>query len=175
MSWRARIAKLTLRVPEAFGARLRTASAKGAANLAEDVRVFREGRIVNILGNPDHITVGPHTRIRSELMTFAHAGRIVIGSWFYLGPGSMIWSSDETGIVIGDRVLVSANVMIHDTNSHPLDHRARLEQTKAIFGNGHPKSITGIRSAPVTIIDNLWASMLLPARTIIQKRRGIGQ
>ena len=46
--------------------------------------------------------------------------------------------------------------MIHDTNSHPLDHRARLEQTKAIFGNGHPKSIADIRSAPFTIGNDVW-------------------
>lgn len=153
---KARLARALLAFSAAAMARLQTFAARGEASIRNDCRVFAEGRIVNILGNPGHISIGSHARIRGEIVTYAHAGRIVIGSWFYLGPGSMIWSSDETGIEIGDRVLVSANVMIHDTNSHPLDHRARFEQTKAIFGSGHPKSITDIRSAPVTVGDDVW-------------------
>lgn len=152
----ARLARILLALSDTIGARLRTAAARGQANTAQDFRVFAEGRIVNIFGDPDHVTIGPHARIRGEIVTYAHAGRIAIGSWFYLGPGSMIWSSDETGISIGDRVLISANVMIHDTNSHPTDPRARFEQTKAIFSRGHPKVISGIRSAPVVIGNDVW-------------------
>lgn len=103
-------------------------------------------------------------------MTYAHAGQITIGSWFYLGPGSMVWSSDETGITIGDRVLIAANVMIHDTNSHPIDPQARFEQTKAIFAKGHPKAISGIRSAPISIGDDVW----IGAGAVIMKGVTIG-
>ena len=96
----ARLARALLAFRTAAMAHLQTFAARGEATIRHDCRVFAEGRIVNILGNPDHITVGPHARVRGEIITYAHAGRIVIGSWFYLGPGNMIWSSDETGNVI---------------------------------------------------------------------------
>lgn len=151
-----KMARTILKVAEVSSEKLRTAAARGQATLSNDVRVLAGGRIINIGGDPSSVSIGAHARIRGELFTFAHAGGITIGSWFYLGPGSMIWSSDEGGITIGDRVLVSANVVIHDTDSHPIAPKARFEQTKAIFGRGHPKTNPGIRSARVKIGDDVW-------------------
>jgi len=156
VSCKARLANLLLGFSDAFGAWLQTTSAQAQARLGEDVRVFREGRIVNIFGDPQHVRIAPHARIRGELVTYAHAGKIDVGSWFYLGPGSMIWSSDDRGISIGDRVMISASVVIHDTNSHPMNPQARFEQTRAIFSSGHPREISGIRSAPIEIGDDVW-------------------
>ncbi|MGV3554645.1 MAG: acyltransferase [Croceibacterium sp.] len=138
---------------------LRTASAKRRCRHGGDLSVFGSGRIVNRVDNRDAVTIGQHARLRGEVFRFPHAGRIQIGDWFYLGPGSSIWSSDPEGITIGDRVLVSANVMIHDTNSHPLDAASRFEQTKAIFLNGHPSDIATIRSAPIRIGNDVWIGL----------------
>lgn len=150
------LSEILLAIPATLVARLRTASAKASSTLTKDCRVLPEGRIVNSVGKRENIRIGAHCRIRGELMTFAHEGRIEIGTWFHLGPGSMIWSSDPQGIKIGDRVLVSSNVMIHDTNSHPIDAEERFEQTRTIFLDTHPSDITGIRSAPLTIGDDVW-------------------
>ncbi|WP_192358462.1 acyltransferase [Mesorhizobium mediterraneum] len=90
------------------------------------------------------------------MQIFAHEGRIEIGDWFFLGAGSTVWSSDPIGIKIGKRVLVSSGVVIHDTNSHPMDPEKRFAQTRAIFKTGHPRIDPGIRSAPVTIGDDVW-------------------
>lgn len=170
-----RTADAAIRLSEAITANFRTIAARGQAVLADDVRILADGRIINIQGDPASVCLGPHARIRGEIVTYAHAGQITIGSWFYLGPGSMIWSSDDDGITIGDRVLVSANVMIHDTNSHPIDPQARFEQTQAIFTSGHPRTIIDIRSAPVRIGDDVWVGagakilkgVTIGARTII--------
>lgn len=164
------ISYLLLKVSEIFSSALRTASGRSNAILSDDCLVLDQGRIVNIFGDPAHIRVGAHARIKGELLTFAHAGRIEIGEWFYLGPKSMIWSSDLNGIKIGDRVLISANVMIHDTNSHPMDAAQRFEQTKAIFQKGHPVDIDGIRAAPISIGDDVW----IGAGAIILKGVSIG-
>lgn len=156
MSIGARLANLALKLPERLTSNLRTISARGQGRLAEDCIVLAEGRLLNIQGDPDRIIIGAHARIRGEIMIFAHEGRVKIGSWFFLGPGSLVWSSDPEGIRIGNRVLVSANVLIHDTNSHPIDANERFAQTRAIFATGHPRDIPSIDSAPVTIGDDVW-------------------
>ena len=150
------LSDLVLAGGERVAGLLRTTSAKRRCRHGGDLSVFGSGRIVNRVDNRDEVTIGPHARIRGEILRFPHAGRIQIGGWFYLGPGSSIWSSDPQGITIGDRVLVSANVMIHDTNSHPLDAASRFEQTKAIFLHGHPSKISTIRSAPIFIGNDVW-------------------
>lgn len=170
MSLTSRLAALILKIPEVFGTWLRTASARGQAHLGRDVHVFSEGRLLNIHGDPEHLRIGPHARIRGEIMVFAHSGKINIGSWFFLGPGSMIWSSSKAGVTIGDRVLVSSGVVIHDTNGHPIDAAARFEQTKAIFSSGHPSKISDILAEPISLGNDVW----IGAGAIILKGVTIG-
>jgi acetyltransferase-like isoleucine patch superfamily enzyme len=139
-----------------IGAVVATAAAKEQAILGPRTRFGSGGGIFNIHGDRSRVSVGADCIINGHLQIFAHDGRIVIGDWFYAGPGSTIWSSDPAGIKIGNRVLISWGVHIHDTNSHPLDASRRFEQTKAIFKEGHPRNDPGIRSAPVTIGDDVW-------------------
>jgi acetyltransferase-like isoleucine patch superfamily enzyme len=166
----AQFAGTILKLAEFLNGKLRTMSARDQAMLSNDVRVLAGGRIVNIFGEPANVKIGSHARIWGEILTFAHAGRVTIGSWFYLEPGSMIWSSDETGITIVDRVLGSANVTIHDTDSHPIDPGARFEQTKEIIHKGHARTNPGIRSARIKIGNDVWIS----AGAIILKVVSIG-
>ena len=79
---------------------------------------------------------------------------IKIGDWVFIGGGTRIWSAAE--IVIGDRVLISHNVDIHDTNSHPIDAVSRFAQTKSIFSSGHPRQDPGIKSTPIHIGSDVW-------------------
>lgn len=153
---RAKLAGLLIKSAHALVARLKTQEAFGVAIMNGSSRLGHDGRVVNISGRQERINIGAHSMIRGEILVFAHAGRIAIGDWLYLGPGSTIWSSSEAGIRIGNRVLISMNVSIHDTNSHPLDHRARFEQTKAVLTSGHPVMDPGIRAAPVVIGDDVW-------------------
>jgi acetyltransferase-like isoleucine patch superfamily enzyme len=154
-----RLSRLVLRVAIRIVGSLKTGEGRTQANLGFGTRVLADGRIVNIGGGDGRICLGTNARIRGEVLTFRHAGRIRIGDWFYLGPGSTIWSSDPEGIVIGDRVLVSMRVTIHDTDSHPLDPARRFELTREMFLHGHPQNDPGIRSAPIVIGDDVWIGL----------------
>ncbi len=153
---RARLADLLLKSYDVILRKLHTSQARLYAKLGAGTQILSDGHIVNLGGEPDNIQIGDNCRIRGELLTFRHAGQIVIGDWLYVGPRSTIWSSSREGIVIGDRVLISADVMIHDTNSHPVDAAQRFEQTQQIFLSGHPKICDGIRSAGIRIGNDVW-------------------
>jgi acetyltransferase-like isoleucine patch superfamily enzyme len=88
-----------------------------------------------------------------ELMTFAHGGNISIGEWCYVSAGTRIWSA--TSIQIHDRVLISHNVNIFDSLTHPLVAQARHKHFKEITTNGHPRQID-LDERPVIIEEDAW-------------------
>jgi len=135
---------------------LKTSQAKRNAIFDKNSRVFSEGKVINLQETKSSIKIGKFARIRGEILCFPHGGNIAVGDWFYIGPNSLIWSSDKKGIIIGDRVLVSSDVSIFDNNSHPLDKEERFKQTQEIFNKGHPKNIKTIESAPIIIEDDVW-------------------
>jgi len=142
------------RAADRIAAGLRTGAAREVAILGPGARLTNNGRVYNIRGPRDAITIGAHSIIAGYLQTSAHGGAIRIGDWVFVGPGSRVWSAAE--IVIGNRTQISHNVEIHDNNSHPFDAVARFEQTKEIFKRGHPRDIAGISAAPIVIGDDVW-------------------
>lgn len=152
-------ATLLIKARDRFWSAVVTSAARDEAELSSGCRLSHEGAVHNIQKSRAAISVGSNGMIRGELLVFSHAGRIRVGEWFYLGPGSTIWSSDPNGIEIGDRVLISYNVHVHDTNSHPLEPVKRFAQTKAIMKVGHPLNDPGIKSAPVRIGNDVWIGL----------------
>lgn len=129
------------------------------ADIAPTARIYEEGQIDNLLNDPARIVVGENTHIRGRLLTYAHAGRIAIGEWCYIGVRSEIWSMDS--IAIGNRVLIAHDVNIHDGTAHSLDAGERHRHFKQIVERGHPvtwEEMPGVSSAPVTIEDDVWIS-----------------
>ncbi len=110
-------------------------------------------RILNAGASSGQIRVGHHCRIEGELFIFAHGGRISIGDWCFVGPGTRIWSAME--VTIGNRVLISHNVNIMDSLTHPLDPAKRHAQFRSILERGHPKSID-LDEKAVRIEDDAW-------------------
>ncbi len=110
-------------------------------------------RIRNIRGNSAHIRIGSRTLVAGELLVFAHGGNISVGDWCYIGEGARVWASSS--IAIGDRVLISHNVNIFDSMTHPLGARQRHEHFKAILLTGHPSDIN-LGEQPVTIANDAW-------------------
>ncbi|HEY6896904.1 MAG TPA: acyltransferase [Rhodocyclaceae bacterium] len=121
--------------------------------LGPGARLTRHARIRNIRGDSQSITVGEHSVIAGELLSFRHGGSIAIGRWCYVGEGSRIWSAGS--IRIGDRVLISHNVNIFDSLTHPLSAKQRHQQFRAIAQSGHPQSID-LGERPITIGDDAW-------------------
>jgi maltose O-acetyltransferase len=145
-------------LPWRLGERLRAGLAmlrhRRLATIDPTARVLADGWILNPQGGRGRIRIGAHSVIRGELFVFPHGGRLTIGAWCFVGPQSFIWSAAE--VTIGDRVLISHQVNIHDTNGHALDAAERHAQTRAILTTGHPSDPPGIASAPVRIGDDAW-------------------
>jgi len=126
-----------------------------SAVLESSTRIDAEAKINNYSNNKQLISIGKRTIIRGQILIFAHGGKIHIGQDCYVGDGSRIWSSES--IIIGDRVLVSHNVNIHDTDSHSLKMEVRSQHFVEMNKNGHPITDNfDIRAKPVVIHDDVW-------------------
>lgn len=117
--------------------------------------ILPNATVSNLSQQPNLITIGKNSVIRGELLIYAHSGRISIGESCYVGDGSRIWSSES--VRIGNRVLISHNTNIHDTDSHSINAELRSHHFYAIMSTGHPKeNIFDIKASPVVIDDDVW-------------------
>ena len=109
----------------------------------------------NFRKNAIFVKVGAGTVVRGQLMIFGHGGNIEIGAHCYVGEGARIWSAES--IVIGNRVLISHGVNIHDTDSHPIDKELRHQHYQRILSQGHPMLYEfNIISRRIEIEDDVW-------------------
>jgi maltose O-acetyltransferase len=132
---------------------------QSVATLAPTAQIGPEGVIENIFGDPDRVQVGNNSYIRGRLFTYGHGGRISIGDWCYIGVRSEIWSMNS--ITIGNRVLISHDVNIHDGTAHSPNPTERHLHYKQILESGHPRTwdqLPGVMSAPIVIEDDVWIS-----------------
>ncbi|RWK61778.1 MAG: acyltransferase [Mesorhizobium sp.] len=116
-------------------------------------RLWPQSRISNHRAAAD-IQIGNDTKVLGELLTFGHGGRITIGDHCYIGENTRIWSCET--ITIGNRVLISHGVNIHDNVSHSMSAERRHQHFLAIFSTGHSKEDPDIASAVVVIEDDAW-------------------
>jgi acetyltransferase-like isoleucine patch superfamily enzyme len=107
--------------------------------LGPHAKLYPSARIVNARGETEAIRIGAHSIIRGELMVFGHGGQLGIGESCYVGEGTRIWAAES--ILIGDRVLISHNVNIFDSLTHPLSAAKRHQQFVDIATTGHPRKI----------------------------------
>lgn len=124
------------------------------ATVAPSATLHPSTNIENKQGDPKDITVGEHTHVRGQLLTFWNGGQIRIGQWCYIGEGTRIWS--QASVSIGDYVLIAHLVDIHDTNSHPVDWQERRLDTEMILSGQGYRTPTQTISAPVVIEDDVW-------------------
>lgn len=103
---------------------------------------------------PDRIVIGKHSRIYGMLHTAGHGGRIEIGSHSFVSEDTRIWSASS--IKIGDRVLISHGVNIHDSDSHSRSAADRAEHFQAICRSGHPKVLKNVPTSAVLIENDAW-------------------
>ena len=131
----------------------RRLSGRATCVLGDKTKLMPSARIRNIRGDSGCIKIGAHTVVAGELLVFPHGGGISIGAWCYIGEGVRVWSSGS--ISIGDRVLISHNVNIFDSLTHPLNPRHRHNQFMAIMRTGHPSCID-LGERPVILNDDVW-------------------
>jgi acetyltransferase-like isoleucine patch superfamily enzyme len=126
---------------------------KATCEMGRGSRLASGARIRNVRGSNEFIRVGADSLIAGELLVFAHGGEIRMGDWCFVGEGARIWSASR--ILIGNRVLISHNVNIFDSLTHPLDAAQRHAQFRAILRSGHPEKIE-LGERPIEIRDDAW-------------------
>lgn len=141
---------------------------KATCRLQAGARLARSARIRNARGSSYSIRIGANSYVAGELLTFAHGGEIHIGEWCFIGEGARLWSACK--ITLGNRVLVSHNVNIFDSHTHPIEARARHLHIRAILRVGHPKK-AALAERPVRIGDDVW----IGANTCILRGVRIGK
>lgn len=100
------------------------------------------------------IVIGCESRILARFETYRHGGKIIVGDHCFIGQNTYLWSASE--IRVGNRVLISHDVNIHDTNSHSLSAARRHEHFKDIFSRGAPIALDDIPTRPIMIEDDAW-------------------
>ncbi|MEO8938081.1 MAG: acyltransferase [Burkholderiaceae bacterium] len=120
----------------------------------ERTKLYPSCVIENETSDPTAIVMGSDTHVRGNLQIFAHGGKIRIGDHCYVGDHTRIWSMSS--IEIGDRVLISHNVNIHDHIAHSLSASDRHMHLDEIIFRGHPKTLENVTSIPVVIEDDAW-------------------
>lgn len=126
---------------------------KSVCILGNNTIVSENAIIQNDTGDKTKIVIGDNCWVRGYLLLFNHGGEIEIGNDCFIGPESRIWSAKK--IVIGNRVLISHNVNIHDNNSHPIDAKLRHEDFVHILNKGL-QPINNLNEAEITIGDDVW-------------------
>lgn len=126
---------------------------RATCKIERGARLLRSARIRNIRGQSEYIRIGSKTLVAGELLVFPSGGQIDIGEWGYVGENTRIWSA--ASIRIGNRVLISHDVNIIDSLTHPLNARDRHEQYRAIVDGGHPVNVK-LDERPIVIEDDVW-------------------
>lgn len=125
-----------------------------SATIASSAKLTDTARINNYKNDKERIQIGEHCLIQGEIFIFAHGGKVEMGNYVFVGEGSRIWSA--LSVKIGNNVLISHNVNIHDTNSHPLDSKSRKVQSELQLTTGLPANNFGTREAEIVIEDDVW-------------------
>jgi acetyltransferase-like isoleucine patch superfamily enzyme len=123
------------------------------ASLAPTASLYPETEIINIPQDPGAVIIGANTHVFGQLLIFWNGGRIQIGEWSFIGKDSRIWS--QTSVVIGNHVLISHLVDIHDTNGHPIAWNERRLDSQMILSGGY-RLPTETKSASIVIEDDVW-------------------
>ncbi len=137
-------------------------------DVASSVRIYPQCKANNNRGK-SAITISDNTVILGRLETYPRGGQIDIGKDCFIGEGTYIWSANH--ISIGNRVLISHNVNIHDHNSHSLSAKLRHKHFNQIFSGGHPDVLEDVPSSLIAIEDDAWICF----NSIIMKGVTIGK
>ena len=123
------------------------------AILGKDVFISGDINFSNSSNDRNKIKIGRNSRIMGDLATFFKGGEIIIGDDCFLGPQSRIWATKK--VQIGNRVLISHNVNIHDNNSHPIDWKLRHDEFLKFLETGIHQEVD-LNSQDIIIEDDVW-------------------
>jgi acetyltransferase-like isoleucine patch superfamily enzyme len=148
-----RVASRLAHLSENHPRRLSTERWRDCAEADPHVAFLDEARIVNC-GDRAALSIGDFTHVAGELAIVAPGGRLRVGRYCFVGPGTRVWA--QTAITIGDHVLIAHLVDIHDTDSHSTNVVRRRADPVDLFERGAPIAWENVQSSPVVIEDDVW-------------------
>jgi maltose O-acetyltransferase len=116
--------------------------------------VFLPGAQINNYAQRERLLIGSHSHIAGQLSLNTQYGELGIGHHCFVGSGSRIWAYQQ--IEIGNYVLISHLVDIHDSDGHPTDARLRREHPTTLFERKHPINYRDVPALPIIIEDDVW-------------------
>jgi acetyltransferase-like isoleucine patch superfamily enzyme len=123
--------------------------------ITSSTKILSTARFINHRNDKSKIIIDGNCWLRGEIMLAKHGGEVNIGKHVFFGEYSRIWSASK--ITIGNNVLISHNVNIHDFDSHPLDYLLRKTQAEYILDNNKlPDDSFGVPEKPIIIEDHVW-------------------
>ncbi len=134
--------------PKADRARLAT-----IAQIDESARLAATARI-HSPAPAEHLTIGAFSFLEGELLIVAPDGRLNLGHHCTVGLGTRIWAQER--IEIGNYVLISHSVDIHDSDSHPLDMTLRRTDTIGLCEQKSHVDLSRVKTGAVRIEDDVW-------------------
>jgi acetyltransferase-like isoleucine patch superfamily enzyme len=102
---------------------------------------------------PVGLKLGKHITLQSPELATEAQGYIEVGDYSYLSSACI---ASYSKIIIGSHVFIAGGVTIVDTDFHPMDASARLEDTIAISTVGDKSKRPKFSTLPVTIEDGVW-------------------
>lgn len=142
-----------LGAPEKLRQRIRCRRMRWACSAHPSAEFTPEATVINPL-RPGAVSVGERSLVMGELLVIAPTGRISVGDWCFIGPGSKIWSM--SAVTIGHRVFVSHGVQIFDNNTHSLsagERHARYRELRTVGRHLEQEQVT---TKPVVVEDDVW-------------------
>jgi acetyltransferase-like isoleucine patch superfamily enzyme len=119
----------------------------------EGVRFLHSASINNKPSNRAAIEVGARCVVGGQLHVYPDGGRISIGECCFIGPGTRIWAGDS--VEIGNRVLISHGVNIHDNISHSLSAQERHQHFVEILERRNG-ALGKVPKQRIVIEDDAW-------------------
>lgn len=142
-----------LDIPERLKAKLAKAKLRQLAEIADDVDLDPRA----VIHNPrrrDSVKIGKRSLFSGEISILGMDGKVVIGDYCFIGPGTRIWS--DIGILIGNYVQIAHGVNIFDSNSHSMSSTERRERFKEMRDHGRHLAYENNAPKIVHIQDDAW-------------------
>lgn len=111
--------------------------------------------IDNRTGDPKKLRIGNYCNISCRIVLHSEA-ELIVGDYVYMNSNCSL--NVFNTVTIGSNCLFGPNVVIWDSDNHPLDSKLRLEQSIEIPKVASLKS-HGLGGGDVVIGDNVWIGM----------------
>lgn len=120
---------------------------------ADTATITRDATVMNMAPR-ENMSVGGYSVICGGLLISTATGQLRIGHHCTMGQGSRIWVHER--VEIGNHVMISHLVDIHDSDEHPLDANHRRAHTIQFCETLTPYDLAHVVSRPVRIEDDAW-------------------